>query len=137
MAKKTFEQAQSVSEYVAGLVRKRALKAIADHDATLASMYTTIAAGIRRDLKATGYTVEQIKDVLEKNLGSTKAERLKIMEAAITDAAKEARTIDRETFEAVFGAEEAGATVRPLGRPLQRGKVLSMSRRRRSEDDTR
>jgi hypothetical protein len=137
MAKKSFAETQTVAEYVAAQLRKRALRAINEHDATLSKMYDAIAAGIRRDLKATGYSVAQVKEILEKNFGATRAERLKIMEAAITDAAKETRTIDRETFEAIFGAEEAGAANRPLGHRSPLASVQSLPRPRKSEDDTR
>jgi DNA-binding transcriptional MerR regulator len=133
MAKKTFQHASTVSEYVSTLVRKRALAVVNEHDALISKSYDQIAAGIKRDLKATGYSVKQIKEILEKNFGATKAERVRVIEDAIKNAAHTARTIDRETFDAVYGTGEVDASSRPLDRRLRRAKTLSLRHPSKSE----
>ena len=105
----SYDDAQTLGRYVHELVRRRALRALSEHDAALSKSYRRIAEGIRRDLRAAGFTIEQVQAILEKHFGESFEERLRILEVAITDAAKEARTLDRETFEAIFGAEAARA----------------------------
>lgn len=110
-------QAQSLAAQVASIVRTRALDAVAKHDQALSEVYDEIAAGIRTDLRAVGFTNAQVKAVLEKHIGKTKAKRVAIMEEAIRSAAKEARFVDSETFKAVFGEEGASKIPAPFAPP--------------------
>lgn len=112
---KDFDDAQSISRYVHDLVRRRAMRAIAKHDERLSKSYEKIAEGIRKDLRAAGFTVAQVRDILEKHIGATTEARVAVVEEAIRDAAREARTLDKETFDALFGAEEVAQAPRPLG----------------------
>jgi predicted subunit of tRNA(5-methylaminomethyl-2-thiouridylate) methyltransferase len=114
---KTFSEAETISRYIHELVRRRALKAIAAHDDKLSKVFDRIAEGVRRDLRASGYTVAEVRSILEKHFGAESEARLKIIEDSIRDAAREARTLDRETFEAIFGAEEVAAAGLPLDPP--------------------
>lgn len=134
---KSFDEAQIVSKYVHDLVRRRALKALSGHDAKLSQVFDKIAAGIRKDLRAAGFTVKQVREVLDKHLAGTLDERTKIVEDAIIGAAREARTLDKETFEAIFGAEEVAAAPAPLDRSSQPARVLSLKRRNESEGEPR
>lgn len=135
MAKKSFDEAQTISRYVSDIVRRRALRAIAEHDEQLSKVYDRIAAGIRKDLRAAGFTVKQVREVLEKHLGGTAEERARIVEEAIKSSAREARALDQETFDAIFGGDaEAANAPRPF-EASTRAPVLSLSRRRGSEDE--
>lgn len=134
---KTFDDTQVISKYIHDLVRRRALKALSGHDAKLSAVFDKIAAGIRKDLRAAGFTVKQVRDVLDKHLAGTLEERTKIVEDAIIGAAREARTLDKETFEAIFGAEEVAAAPVPLDRSSPLARVLSLKRRSESEDEPR
>lgn len=134
---KTFDESQVLSKYITELVRRRALRALSGHDAKLSAVFDKIAAGIRRDLRAAGFTVKQVREVLDKHLAGTLDERTKIVETAIIDAAREARALDKETFEAIFGAEEVAAAPAPLDRSSPPARVLSIKRRRASEDEPR
>lgn len=107
-------RANITAEYIAGLVRKRALASIDEHDRELSKTYDAIAAGIRKDLRAVGYSVAQVRAILDKHFGATAEQRGKIIEKAIVGAAREARTLDKETFEAVFGADEVAAAPVPF-----------------------
>ena len=111
---KTFRESEVLSRYVHDLVRRRALKAISAHDSKLSKVFDRIAAGVRRDLRASGYTVAQVREVIEKHFAAESETRLAIIEESIRDAAREARSLDRETFNAVFGAEEAAKAAIPL-----------------------
>lgn len=128
------KNAQSVAEYVAALVKRRALRAIGEHDEALSKVYDKIAEGIRRDLRATGFTIKEVRDVLDKHFGATRAERIALVERAIRDAAREARDLDTETFDAVFGGEEDAVQKRPLDRPSKQPGVLYALPRNESED---
>jgi hypothetical protein len=119
------DRAQITSRYIADLVRRRALAAIAPSDAALSKQYDKIAEGVRRDLRALGFTTKQVRAIIEKHFNETLEERVRIVETAIRDAAREGRKLDQETFDAVFGAEDAAAA-RPLAAPS------SAPRRKRS-----
>ncbi len=120
---KTFSESETLSRYVHELVRRRALKTIAAHDEKLSKVFDRIAEGVRRDLRASGYTISEVRAILEKHFGAESEVRLKIIEESIRDAAREARTLDRETFEAIFGAEEVAATGLPLGLRSERPQL--------------
>jgi hypothetical protein len=113
---KTFDETETIARYVHELVRRRALKTIAAHDEKLSKVFDRIAEGVRRDLRASGYTIGEVRSILEKHFGAESEARLRIIEDSIREAAREARTLDRETFEAIFGAEEVAATGLPLDR---------------------
>jgi hypothetical protein len=134
MAKK-FEDAEVTSRYIAELVRKRALKAIAKHDEALSRVYDKVAEGIRRDLRAIGFSVPQVREILEKHLGGTAEERQRIIEQSIVEAAREARTLDKETFEAIFGAEEVAQAPAPFAPSSKATKLRSVSPPPASEDE--
>ncbi len=103
------ERAQVTAKYIADLVRRRALAAVAAEDEALSKQYDRIAAGVRKDLRAVGFTEKQVSDVLKKHFAETFDERVRIMETAIRNAAREGRKVDQETFDAVFGAGDAAA----------------------------
>jgi DNA-binding transcriptional MerR regulator len=133
----TFREAETIAAYVHGLVRRRALKAVAAHDEKLSKVFDRIAEGVRRDLRASGYTIAEVRAILEKHFGAESEVRLKIIEESIRDAAREARTLDRETFEAIFGAEEVAATGLPLDRPSAPTLTLLPKPPSESEDEPR
>lgn len=132
---KTFSEAETLSRYIHELVRRRALKAIAAHDDKLSKVFDRIAEGVRRDLRASGYTVAEVRAILEKHFGAESEARLKIIEDSIRDAAREARTLDRETFEAIFGAEEVAAAGLPLDPPCAPTLTLLPKRPNESGDE--
>lgn len=98
-----FDDAQVTGRYIADLVRRRALAAIATHDDKLTGAYGKLAASIRKDLLKAGYTTKQVKTLLSRHLAGTLNERVKIVEEAIHASAREGRKLDKETYEAVFG----------------------------------
>ena len=114
MARKKHDAAQITAKHIHDLVRQRALAVIGQQDEVLASALDKAAAGIRRDLRAIGFTQKEVRAVLEKHLGGSLAERVAVVEKAIRDAAKTARGLDQKTFEAVFGAEEVAKSPRPF-----------------------
>lgn len=109
-----FDDAQVTGKYIATLVRRRALIAIADHDKTLGGIYERIAKAMRKDLLAAGYSAKQVRNLLDKNLAGTLNERVRVVEQAIHGSAREGRTLDRETFEAVFG-DDVGSKITRVG----------------------
>lgn len=109
-----YDAALDISRRVADLVRRRALRAILGHDEALSKVFDQVAEGIRTDLRITGYTVAQVREVLERHIAGTSEERIKIVETAIRDAAREARVLDKETFEAIFGKEADSDENRPF-----------------------
>ena len=117
MAKNRHARAQDISKRVSELVRARALRAVSRHDRDLSAVYKDIAAGIRRDLRASGFTVDQVRQIVERHFGRTQAKRVALVEQAIIDAAREARVLDRETFDAVFGKEGASEASAPFALP--------------------
>jgi hypothetical protein len=130
------DKAQVTAKYIADLVRRRALAAISPHDESLSKAFDKIAEGIRRDLKAAGFTVKQVRAILDKHLAGTREERARIIEEAIRAGAREGRKLDQETFDAVFGRSEEGPDARPLGAPSSaRPKLLSAPPPRESEDE--
>jgi hypothetical protein len=132
-----FDRAQTLGKYVAELVRRKALAAIAEHDQELSKSYREIAEGIRRDLRATGFTIDEVQAVLEKQFASSRNARLRIMEQAIIDAARASRTVDRDTFDAIFGTEPEDLpkpedAPRPLDRAFAPASVHVLTPRRAS-----
>lgn len=109
------DKAQVTAQYIHDLVRRRALAVVGKHDEALSKVYDQVAAGIRKDLRAAGFTVKQVRAILDKHFAGTRDERVRIIEDAIRESAQEGRKLDRETFEAVFGAEESAD--RPLAGP--------------------
>lgn len=103
------ERAQVTAKYISDLVRRRALAAIGAQTDALDPHFDKMAEGIRKDLRALGFTQKQVRDVIAKHFAETFDERVRIVEDAIRAAAREGRKLDAETFEAVFGAEDAGA----------------------------
>lgn len=132
---KSYSEAQTIAAYVHDLVRRRALKAISLHDDKLSKVFDRIAEGVRRDLRASGYTVAEVRAILEKHFGAESEARLKIIEESIRDAAREARTLDRETFNAIFGAEEVAAAGLPLDRPSEPTLMLLRRHPRESGEE--
>lgn len=132
---KGFRAAQVTSQYITDVVRRRALAAISEHDQVLSKVYDKIAAGIRKDLRAAGFTVKQVREILEKHFAGTKEERVAILEKAIRSAAQEGRKLDKQTFDAVFGPEEVAKSPRPFAPSSAPPKTLSRSRRRVSEGE--
>lgn len=114
MAKSKLDEAQAAAKSISDLVRDRALRAIFQHDQQLAATFDTIADGIRTDLRAIGYTTAQVREVLEKHFSKTSAARRQIIEDAIIGAAREARVLPQETFDAIFGKEAAAEGARPF-----------------------
>ncbi len=130
------ERAQVTAKYIADLVRRRALAAVAKHDAALSGQFEKIAEGIRKDLRALGFTTKQVLVVLEKHFNGTLNERVRIFEDAIRDTAREGRKLDQETFDAVFGKPVEGPDARPLAvLPSARPKLLSVQPPSGSEDE--
>lgn len=131
------ERAQVTARYISDLVRRRALAVIAQQDAALSKVFDKIAEGIRKDLRAMGFTTKQARDVLEKHFAGTLEERVRIVEEALRAAAREGRKVDQETFDAVFGAEDAGAAG-PLAAPSSaRPRKRSLKLASESEDEPR
>lgn len=124
------DEPSALAKRVAELVRQRALRAIVEHDASLGQVFDAIAEGVRRDLRATGFTIAQVREVLEKHFASTSAERVRIVEDAILSAAREARVMPQETFDAIYGREaaaEAGAPFDRASSPM-RTRLLQLVR---------
>ena len=130
------ERAQVTSKYIADLVRRRALAVIAKQDGVLDKQFEKIAEGIRKDLRAMGFTTKEVAAVLKKNFSGTLEERVRIVEDAIRDAAQEGRKLDQETFDAVFGKPAEGPDARPLADPSSaRPKKLYAPPPSESEDE--
>ena len=132
------ERAQITSQYIGDLVKRRALAAIAKHDATLSKQYEKVADSIRKKLRAMGYSVKEVADIIRDAFSETLEERVRIVADEIRDAAREGRKLDQETFDAVFGpsAEAGGDAPRPLAAPSSaRPKRLSGRRPNVSEDE--
>jgi antitoxin (DNA-binding transcriptional repressor) of toxin-antitoxin stability system len=72
MPPKTFRESEVISRYVHELVRRRALKTIAAHDEKLSKVFDRIAEGVRRDLRASGYTISEVRAILEKHSRSSR-----------------------------------------------------------------
>lgn len=125
----------AIAKRVAELVRRRALAAIVRHDESLAKVYDQIAEGIRSDLRATGFTIAQVRDIVEKRFGSTVAERQRIVEDAILQAAREARVLPQETFDAIYGKEATSAEAAPFDRACQTTIAQLLRLVRESEDE--
>lgn len=116
MARSKFDEAEDLAKNISKLVRDRALRAVFQHDEQLKAVYDRMAAGIRADLRATGFTVEQVSKILRKHFDATVDERVKIVGDAIIQSAREARVLPQETFDAIFGKEPAAAeAARPFG----------------------
>lgn len=129
-------KADITAKYISDLVRKRVLAAIARHDAAISKSYEAIAVGIRKDLRAVGFTVEQVREILEKHFGATAADRTKAIEESITTAAREARTMPRDVFEAVYGAEVGEAAAAPLAPRSRQTQTPSLRLVPASEDES-
>lgn len=129
------DRAEARAKRVVEDVRRRALAAIAKQDAELAKMYDELAAGIRRDLRATGFSVAAVREILEKHFKGTMAARLDVMEKAIVSAAREARVLPQATFDAVFGEEATSAEALPFARRSKAIAKPSLRRVRASEDE--
>ncbi len=129
------DQSSAIAKRVAELVRQRALAAIIRHDESLARVYDQIAEGIRTDLRATGFTIAQVRSVVEKHFGSTMAERLRVIEDAILQAAREARVLPQETFDAIYGKGGDLAEAVPLDQRSQQTRARLLQLVRESEDE--
>lgn len=133
MPRKKHNAAQVTSQYISDLVRRRALAAIGEQDQVLSAALDKAAAGIRKDLRALGFTTKQVREVLEKHLGGSLEERVAIAEKAIREAARTGRRLDQETFDAVFGPEEVAKSPRPFA--VCSAPTLTPSRSRDSESE--
>lgn len=133
MADAAEKRAKSVAEQV----RARALAVIAKHDASLASVYDQVAEGVRRDLRAAGYSVESVRKIIEKHFDATLPARQKIIEDAILSAAREARVLPQATFDAVYGQEATSAEALPFAPASPQTPKLLRRRPRASEDEPR
>lgn len=131
---KTFDAAQIVARNIHDEVRKRALKAIGEHDAQLSKVFDAIAAGIRRDLRASGFSIAQVRDILQKHLAGTAEQRVAIIENAIRAAAYEGHALDKKTFDAVFGPDAATSAPPPFVPSSRPAPVRLLKRRRESGD---
>lgn len=122
---------------VAELIRARALRAIIAHDESLAKVMDKAAEGVRRDLRATGFTIAQVREVLEKNFADTFDERRRLMEDAILDAAREARVMPQETYDIIFGKGGAAEADVPFAQRSQQKRASLLRLVRESEDEPR
>lgn len=129
------DQNHAIAKRVAELVRQRALAAIVRHDESLSKVYDQIAEGIRTDLRATGFTIAQVRGIVEKHFGSTIAERQRIVEDAILQAAREARVLPQETFDAIYGKGETSAEAAPLDQRSQQTRARLLQLVRESEGE--
>ena len=124
------DHGQQIAEQVLRIVRARAIAAVAEHDIALSRVYDRIAEGIRADLKATGYSISDVRDVLDKHIAGTAEERRSIIADAIKRSALEARGMDEATFNAVFGGEAATEAARPFAPSSPpTGKLLLLRRK--------
>lgn len=135
MPRKKHNAAQVTSQYISDLVRRRALAVIGEQDEALAKALEKAAAGIRKDLRAMGFTTKQVREVLEKHLGGSLEERVAIAEKAIREAARACRKLDQETFDSVFGPEEVAKSPRPFAVCSGPTPTPSGSRDSESEDE--
>lgn len=131
---KSFDEAQTLSKYIAEAVKRRALRAIAEHDVALAAEYDRLAEELRRDFRASGVTLKEAREIIERRFGASFERRRLLAEDAIRAAARESRTMDQETFDAIFGDDAEAAKAPSPFAGSTRANALLLSRRRGSGD---
>jgi len=90
-------------------LRARVLRTLAERDAELGAIFERMAARVRRELRAIGYSDRQVAEVLQRAFEETRAERVAAMETAIRDGAERGTEAHRETVRAIFGPESPEA----------------------------
>jgi hypothetical protein len=128
-------KAQVTGQYIHDLIRRRALAAVEKEADALSKSYDKIAAGIRKDLRALGYSVKEVRAVIEKHFAGTRDERVRAIEEAIRFGAQEGRKLDSETFDAVFGKQEGDSDTRPLAAPSSAPVIRLCERQARESED--
>ena len=114
MPPRTHDKGEAIALAIYRRGRRNALRAVKEATDRLDALHARDAAAIKRGLSRVlllrGVSAKQVERIVDGVFSASRPRRIKIIEQAIIQGAKEARGLDEETFRALLGdPEEAPA----------------------------